>query len=254
MQDFKSKKGGQMHKNKFGLWMAVVAFACVTAYGGDSPTKGVGHSSKAAVKSTKSASQWKAEYDRNLSLTAAMQKALNEYAPGFVAWKQGDYPPKRIAYYPYSAVSLPYAVKGDFNGDGIDDMALSGHDNDANITVALISSGTVYHAEPILVGKYYADARKYGKTVPYTPTVVLIRKEKGQVFTYGDMVEYTVKLQNCAVVLKGINWYAGFNDHIFNGRGGGFPLYEFSAEQGRFVQYPLEEIGDNIYSPFDEKF
>gem|GEM_PF-5532578 len=243
-----------MRKSNYSLFAAVVALACVTAYGGGSASKGVGHSSKAAVKSAKSASQWKAEYDKNLSLSAAMQKALNEYAPGFVVWKQGDYPTKRIAFYPYSANSLPYAVKCDFNGDGIDDMAVSGHDNDANIIVVLISSGTIYNAEPILVNKCYADARKHGTNVPYTPTVVLIRKEKGQVFTYGDMVEYTVKLQNCAVVLKGINWYDDFSDHIFNGRGGGFPMYEFSAEQGKFVQYPLEEIGENVYLPFDEKF
>ncbi len=127
-----------MGRGSFAISAAVFLLACVTAYGGDTAARGVGRSSKAAVKPARSASEWKAEYDRNLSLSAAMQKALYEYAPGFVAWKQGDYPLKRIAHYPYSSVSLPYAVKGDFNGDGIDDMALSGHDNDANITVALV--------------------------------------------------------------------------------------------------------------------
>ncbi len=108
--------------------------------------------------------------------------------------------------------------------------------------------------EALFVDRCYEDARKYGKTVPYTPTVVLIRKDKGQVFTYGDMVEYTVKLKNCAVVLKEINRYDDFGDHRFTGGGFGFPLYEFSVEKDEFVKFLLEEIGDNVYLPLDEKF
>lgn len=116
-----------------------------------------------------------------------MQKALDEYAPGFVAWKQGDYPPKRIAYYPYSSVSLPYAVKGDFNGDGIPDMVLEGHDNNANITVAFVSSGTVYHPIDIARHEYYTNARKHGKSVPFTPEVVSVLKTTGERFQPGDV-------------------------------------------------------------------
>lgn len=117
-------------------------------------------------------SPFKSKYLKNLSLTPIMKKFVHAYDKHFKTWALNDYPAYITEAYHYSAKSLPYAVKGDFNGDGLEDMVIAGHNNDGNRIVTLLSNATGY-----LVGgggdNCYLETRKLGKQIPYMPSYVL---------------------------------------------------------------------------------
>lgn len=147
------------------------------------------------------------KYIEALKPTSEMAAALGKYSLDFVTWKIEDYPPERIKNYPYSDKSLPYAVKGDFNGDGIEDMAVAGHDKDSNLVLGVLSSDGNYRVLVIRYWDYYAKARKYGKDLPYTATDIIARKDKGYEFGYGDMAVHIVKMKNDGFSWKGIAYF-----------------------------------------------
>ncbi|MDD4004512.1 MAG: hypothetical protein PHW69_04830 [Elusimicrobiaceae bacterium] len=129
----------------------------------------------------------KPEYAKAIELSTPMADALYGYAPGFVFWEIGQYPPKQVEHYPYAANSLPYAVKGDFNGDGEMDAVVAGHDRDGDIVVVLLSSSTdKYYPVQIKRRGCYPDARKAGKPLEYKPTNLLVFKPKGIVVPFSD--------------------------------------------------------------------
>ncbi|MFQ5792598.1 MAG: hypothetical protein ACE5JI_19170 [Acidobacteriota bacterium] len=76
-----------------------------------------------------------------------MQSALTNFNATFVPWKQSQYWPSGIADYPFSEKQAPFAVVGDFNGDGIFDVVLVGHDARNDVAVALLSKGDSF--EPL---------------------------------------------------------------------------------------------------------
>lgn len=129
--------------------------------------------------SSASPSLFKSEYLKEFALTPAMEKAVRAYDMNFKMWTMRDYTASVIKLYPYSEKALPYAVKGDFNEDGIDDMAVAGYNADENRILILLSSGAVYSVEGWGNSQCYLETRKRGKQIPYMPSEVLRRHGKG---------------------------------------------------------------------------
>ncbi len=149
--------------------------------------------------------QFKSEYERKLRLAGPAIKALRAYNGDFRTWELKDYPKDKIADYPYSEKSLPYAVKGDFNGDGKEDWALSGHDTDSNITLAVLSMPAGYNIRLLNTTPCYKMIREQGATAPHTPTNILTAQEKGRKFTE-DYSKDEIVIKN-----------DGFTDEFING-------------------------------------
>lgn len=169
------------------------------------------------------------KYIEALRPSPEMAAALEKYSPDFITWKIEDYPPERIRNYPYSDKSLPYAVKGDFNGDGSEDMAVAGHDKDSNFVLGLLSSDGGYRVLVARYWDYYAKARKFGKELPYTATDIIARKDKGYKFSYGDMAVHTVKMKNDGFSWKGISYFDS-NTHTLKESCGEVNPYEYTDQ------------------------
>lgn len=72
-------------------------------------------------------------------LSSAMASALRFYNPDFMLWGQKNFTPMLVSTYKYSLQSVPSAVIGDFNGDGIIDAVLMGHDKTDELLIAILS-------------------------------------------------------------------------------------------------------------------
>jgi hypothetical protein len=83
----------------------------------------------------------KADGQYVLTLPSMAKEALHRYDPSFKIWAQDDYLPTLIKLYQFSPRQTPFAVIGDFNGDGISDVALHGRNNSNDLVVAVLSSG-----------------------------------------------------------------------------------------------------------------
>lgn len=169
------------------------------------------------------------EYIEALRPSPEMAAVLEKYSPDFVVWKIEDYPPERIKSYPYSDKSLPYAVKGDFNGDGREDMAVAGHNKDSNLVLGLLSSDGGYRVLTARDWDYYAKARKYGNELPYTATDIIAKKEKGYEFSYGDMAVHPIKMKNDGFSWKGIAYFDSDTHTLKEGCSGVDP-YEYTDQ------------------------
>ena len=129
-------------------------------------------------------SVFKPEYTKKIALSPAMEKVAHAFTKDFKMWTSQDYPAQIIEEYPYSPKSLPYAVKGDFNGDNIDDMVIAGHDDSRNLVLALLSSTSGYSvAWTDNSGPCYSESRDKGKQLPYLPSEVLRYNPKGLEFS-----------------------------------------------------------------------
>jgi hypothetical protein len=74
-------------------------------------------------------------------LPVPMRRALDAYAPGFRRFAASEYAERQ---------DTTYRADGDFNGDGIGDVALYGHDNTRELLIVLLSqSDSVYRVVPI---------------------------------------------------------------------------------------------------------
>ena len=157
---------------------------------------------------------------------------------------------RHIKYYPYAANSLPYAVKGDFNGDGIPDMVLSGHDNDANIIVVLMSLGTTYYPITIDHTNIYETARKYDITLKIQPTELLILKKRGQQCNIGDDngPDY-VTLVSDGFAKKIIDWLNcnSKDDCGFAGNYNGLVLYQWQLSTMKFSNDGIDIMSGLFY-------
>ena len=62
-------------------------------------------------------------------LPVEFDKAIQATAPGFRPWELSDYDPDIRKYYRVTSRQTPWAVVGDFNGDGWCDVVIDGHDS-----------------------------------------------------------------------------------------------------------------------------
>lgn len=141
------------------------------------------------------------------TLPKEVMEALATYDPGFHVWALAAYPPEKLTQYPYSAKSIPYAVSGDYNGDGKEDMALAGHNKDANIVVALISTVTGYHVIEVQKTPCYSMSRAKGKEIPYTADGILLFQRKGSRYVVGDTETGKVILKTDGFAVQHIRWF-----------------------------------------------
>lgn len=127
--------------------------------------------------------QFNESYLKDMTLTSEMRKALAGYDENFKVWEMSDYPSGALAGYHYSGVSLPYAVKVDFNKDGRPDMLLAGHDNDSNLLLELISGTSGYYVTKVGSGEpCYSSARERGETLEPRPSQIISLYSKGRDF------------------------------------------------------------------------
>lgn len=156
----------------------------------DDHVPGVGNSSMEAMPKPEEPSgpPFRPEYLRAMALTEQMKAAIEKFDRGFRMWDIADFSEKQIRNYPYSEKSLPYAIKGDYNGDGIEDIVVSGWNLEGNISLALLSSGTGYRVFRAAFGDDNpARAEEQKKNRHYTPACVLLHKAKGEKLdTTGD--------------------------------------------------------------------
>ncbi|MFA6583064.1 MAG: hypothetical protein WCS77_02100 [Elusimicrobiaceae bacterium] len=146
-------------------------------------------------------SELKSEYFDELKLPRALEKIVTVHNKNFKMWGLEDYSAEELKNYHYSAKSLPFIVKGDFNDDGIDDVVVAGHDNDRNIVLALLSSPTGYMVQDvsypcsnwICPGEMcYLESGKKGKQLPYKPSAIVEIYEKGLQYDADDVFRITL--------------------------------------------------------------
>lgn len=79
---------------------------------------------------------------RSSILNPQMQRALDQFAPGFQRFAASEYA---------AGVDTTYRAGGDFNGDGTTDVALYGRDETRELLLVLLSAGTRgYDVIPLL--------------------------------------------------------------------------------------------------------
>jgi hypothetical protein len=94
-----------------------------------------------------------------LDLPPAMEDALDRYNRDFEAWTVDDY--RGLYDYEPSPRQVPWAIIGDFNGDGRDDLAISGRtDRDIVVAFVLSSGRNKYRAVEVEREPYDSEDRR----------------------------------------------------------------------------------------------
>lgn len=129
-------------------------------------------------------------------LSSGIREALRNYNPDFKIWAQSEYKPEVIGLYSFSARQSPSAVKGDFNGDGHLDAALSGRNKTSSVLLAVLSdSATSYKV--VEIHQPWFDKTKIDFAAP-----TLSLQQKGSRYAYGDMEVRTLALANDAIGIQ----------------------------------------------------
>jgi hypothetical protein len=132
------------------LLIVGVAVACTVGDKAQTDTSKVAASSSVAVSAANSASA-KAPLGSSTppasatriepELPVPMRRALDAYAPGFRRFAASEYAERQ---------DTTYRAEGDFNGDGIGDVALYGHDDSRELLLVILSEpDSVYRIVPI---------------------------------------------------------------------------------------------------------
>ena len=77
--------------------------------------------------------------DYELSLPPATKAAIERAVPGFKAWRFADYDSDVRQFYLFAMREAPWAVIGDFNGDGVDDVVIDGHTATNELRIVVLS-------------------------------------------------------------------------------------------------------------------
>jgi len=72
-------------------------------------------------------------------LSEAMRSALDQFAATFEPFAPEEYNPELAAYSASRQNQRLYQAKGDFNGDGLADLALNGHDKTRELLIVILS-------------------------------------------------------------------------------------------------------------------
>lgn len=91
-----------------------------------------------------------------LDLPPGVEDALDRYNRDFEMWSADDYR-GRLAEYDFSPRQTPWAVVGDFNGDGIEDVAIAGRDDRDALVVLILSTGRGRYRAVELAHEPYDD-------------------------------------------------------------------------------------------------
>jgi len=120
-----------------------------------------------------------------LSLPDPMRSILQSYDSTFVIWRQSEYLPTLVKDYAFFEFQSPSAVIGDFNGDGILDVALQGHDKTTDLLLCVLSRGAGYEVQEIQKGPTLTDSKSewygMGDHKEYGQWVYLTFQPKGKV-------------------------------------------------------------------------
>ena len=106
-------------------------------------------------------------------LTMAMIRAIDSVDPTFRPWRDRDFQPGIIRSYRFSAQDSPFAMIGDYNGDGRADAAIVGRTRTHGVLLVLLSQKDAYRAvvlrktdpPPDPLKEWYGidgDRREYG--------------------------------------------------------------------------------------------
>jgi hypothetical protein len=79
-----------------------------------------------------------------LVLTIPMLRAVDAWDPTFRPWEDRDYQPGIISTFKFSSYEAPFAVFGDYNGDGHIDAAVEGRTKAHTVEIVLLSGGSTY--------------------------------------------------------------------------------------------------------------
>jgi hypothetical protein len=85
-------------------------------------------------------------WDGHLALPPAMERALRSWNARFTTWTTENFTPavRALSLAKGAPGEVPWAVRGDFNGDGVVDLALSGHDARKQYLIVLLSERDRY--------------------------------------------------------------------------------------------------------------
>jgi|GEM_PF-4828593 len=72
-------------------------------------------------------------------LPPAIAKALLTYDSSFQCWSETDYSISLIRFFKFSGSAAPFAAIGDFNGDGLTDVALHGSTRASEVVIVVLS-------------------------------------------------------------------------------------------------------------------
>lgn len=75
-----------------------------------------------------------------LELPGPMRDALRAYAPGYTPWRLQDYDTEVAARARGSGALPLFGAIGDFNGDGVPDLVLQGHDATNELSFVILSN------------------------------------------------------------------------------------------------------------------
>jgi len=85
-----------------------------------------------------------------LELPHAMRTALDQFAPSFEPFSPAEYSRDVVPDSTSWLTNTPYQAKGDFNGDGLPDLALNGHDSTRELLIVLLSQpDSTYRVYPL---------------------------------------------------------------------------------------------------------
>lgn len=177
---------------------------------------------------------------KDKTLPDFITKALATYDPEFHTWTLAAYPSEKLALYPYSEKSLPYAVFGDYNGDGMEDVVLAGHNKHANIIVALMATATGYYAIEVQKKAYYVRTVEQRKNVPYTADGILLFQRKGGQYVAGDTQIQRVVLKTDGFAVQHMRWF-NHETSEFGFSGLIAYVYEWDSAISNFHPISLEE-------------
>lgn len=77
--------------------------------------------------------------EHSVLLPSEMQHAVQKHDADFKIRREADYIAPILAGYRFSPDQAPFAVIGDFNGDGVLDAVLMGHNENHDLTLAVLS-------------------------------------------------------------------------------------------------------------------
>jgi hypothetical protein len=97
-------------------------------------------------------------WNGHLAMPPAMERALRSWNAHFTTWTTENCTPavRALALARGAPGEVPWAVRGDFNGDGVVDLALSGHDARKQYLIVLLSERKQYRLRVLQEDSYDA--------------------------------------------------------------------------------------------------